>query len=187
MNQNQTATEKAPKVHLQVAMFTGVTRNTSRHYNLCNVLRGDFNGYALGLDPIHSEGTTGEITCPRCKALLADLGLALNHLIPLRPAVVAEQERAYAQRRLTWQLESLRQQAASLAASYRRMAENVDEHLARLDRLYQADVQPSAREGAALRFAIEMVHAQTWGIANTSIDTLLSRAAEVDQTAQEAK
>ena len=170
-----TTTTTTKTVHLQVAMFVGVSQYPS-YRNLCNVLRGDFNGSAVGRDPIHSEGTTGHTTCPKCTSGLAGLGQSLDALAQTT-ATLAERERAFAARRFTWNQESFTGDLTQVVARLRSEADN-------LERLAQRfAIQP---HGTASDTAREVLHQVLWMVPNMSLDSLVARAQELDGIAREA-
>ena len=189
------ATETTPKVKVHVVVVMGTLLDGRGHFrNLCGVAgRGEtqlnlLQGWSPVLGTSNTRGTLGNftgdvqaITCFDCRSALASLGHSLDTMAETTETLAAR-ERAFAQRRMQWQLESFQQQVQALAASYTRMARDVDETLQRFQR---AGALPTA--GDALKLATDLVHHQAWAVANTGLDTLIARAAELDATAREAQ
>jgi hypothetical protein len=174
----------AKKVHLQVFVFQAGPRGAREiARNFCAAY-GDLGQPLTGKDPIHGPGTTGTITCSNCNHALASLGQTLQNLIPLRADVLAAQARAYAGRRLEWHRPSFIKSVQAVADDLRRKAEEIERSLAH----YQA-ADPGFLQGLgpAVALASQVQHQVLWMLANLNLDGLTTRAAELDQLAEEAK
>lgn len=170
--------------HIKVVVAQRALDRT-RESNLCNALRDDFSLPAIGEapEPFPVVGGVADVQCKTCRARLVDLGLALEALA-LTTETLAARERDFAARRWGWQRDTFLKNAQDLAATYRRMAEDVE---AKIARAFPVGMTVQEAENRAFQLANELHHHQVWAVANAGLDSLVRYAVELDQLARETR